>query len=48
MMAEIKSSLEEADVVIHILDIMNINYKELKETEEKFSNLLKDKRELQF
>jgi GTP-binding protein Era len=46
MMAEIKSSLEEADVVIHILDIMNINYKELKETEEKFSNLLKDKKRI--
>ncbi|MBK7444507.1 MAG: GTPase Era [Ignavibacteria bacterium] len=46
MLTEIKTSLEEADVVIHIMDVLNIDYEDLKNTEEKFGDVLSGKKRI--
>ena len=46
MLSEIKSSLDEADVIVHIIDVTNIKYDELKEVEENYKNLLSDKKRI--
>ncbi|MBL8006095.1 MAG: GTPase Era [Ignavibacteria bacterium] len=46
MLSEIKSSLDEADVVIQITDILNINFEELRKTEDRFGELLKNKKRI--
>ncbi|HMS64775.1 MAG TPA: GTPase Era [Ignavibacteria bacterium] len=46
MLNEIKSSLDEADVIVHIIDVLNINYDELKEVEENFKELLINKKRI--
>jgi len=46
MLSEIKSSLDEADVVVHIIDALNINYDDLKNVEEKFKDLLINKKRI--
>ncbi len=46
MLTEIKTSLEEADVVIHIIDVLNIDYEDIKNTEEKFGDALSGKKRI--
>ncbi|MBS1552343.1 MAG: GTPase Era [Bacteroidetes bacterium] len=46
MLTEIRTSLEEADVIIHIMDVLNIDYEDLKKTEEKFSDVLAGKKRI--
>lgn len=46
MLTEIRTSLEEADVIIHIMDVLNIDYEDLKNTEEKFSDVLAGKKRI--
>ena len=46
MLTEIRTSLEEADVVIHIMDVLNIDYEDLKNTEEKFGDVLSGKKRI--
>lgn len=46
MLSEIKSSLDEADVVVHIIDALTINYDDLKNVEEKFKDLLINKKRI--
>jgi len=46
MLTEIKSSLDGADVVVHIIDALNINYDDLKGVEEKFKDLLINKKRI--
>lgn len=46
MLNEIKSSLDEADVIVQILDVLNINYDDLKEVEENFKELLINKKRI--
>jgi len=46
MLSEIKSSLDEADVVVHIIDALTINYGDLKSVEEKFRELLSNKKRI--
>ncbi len=46
MLSEIKSSLDEADVVVHIIDTLTINYEDLKSVEEKFKDLLLNKKRI--
>lgn len=46
MLTEIKTSLEEADVVIHIIDVLNIDYEDIKNTEEKFGDVLSGKKRI--
>jgi len=46
MLSEIKSSLDEADVVVHILDALTINYGDLKSVEERFKDLLLNKKRI--
>lgn len=46
MLSEIKSSLDEADVVVHIIDTLTINYDDLKNVEEKFKDLLSNKKRI--
>ena len=41
-----KYELEEADVVIHIMDVLNIDYEDLKNTEEKFGDVLSGKKRI--
>lgn len=43
MLSEIKLSLEEADLIIHIIDAAKINYDELKKVNEDYKDLLTDK-----
>jgi GTPase len=44
MMTELKSSFNEADLILHIIDVADFNMKSLKETEEKFKKEFKDKK----
>ncbi len=46
MLTEIRTSLEEADVIIHIMDVLNIDYEDLKNTEEKFRDVLTGKKRI--
>jgi len=46
MLSEIKSSLDEADVIVHIIDALTISYEDLKSVEEKFMDLLKNKKRI--
>ena len=46
MLTEIRTSLEEADVVIHIMDVLNIDYEDLRNTEEKFGDVLSGKKRI--
>ncbi|MEO6693581.1 MAG: GTPase Era [Ignavibacteria bacterium] len=46
MLSEIKSSLDEADVVVHIVDALTINYEDLKNIEENFKDLLQNKKRI--
>lgn len=46
MLNEIKSSLEEADIVIHIIDAAKINYDDLKKTEEIYGKLIENKKKI--
>lgn len=44
MLSEIKTSLEEADVVIHIIDAASINFDELKKVNDDYKHLLAGKK----
>jgi GTPase len=44
MMTELKSSFNEADLILHIIDVADFNMKSLKETEEKFKKEFKNKK----
>ena len=46
MLKEIKTSLEEADVIVHIVDAAKINLDRLKKTDEEFIDILKDKKRI--
>lgn len=46
MLTEIKTSLEEADVVIHIIDAASINFDELKKVDEDYKHLLSGKKRI--
>lgn len=46
MLTEIRTSLEEADVIIHIMDVLNIDYEDLRNTEEKFGDVLSGKKRI--
>ena len=46
MLAEIKTSLNEADVIVHIVDALNINFEELKKVDEDYKDLLKNKKRI--
>ncbi len=46
MLGEIKSSLEEADLVVHITDAAKINYDELKKINEDYKELLENKKRI--
>ncbi|MEO8665422.1 MAG: GTPase Era [Ignavibacteria bacterium] len=44
MLAEIKTSLEEADVIVHIVDAAKINYEDMKKVDEDFGEYMKNKK----
>lgn len=46
MLKEIKTSLDEADVILHIADAAKINLENLKKTDEEFIDILKDKKRI--
>ncbi len=46
MLREIKTSLDEADVIIHIVDAAKLNLERLKKTDEEFIEILKDKKRI--
>ncbi len=46
MLSEIKSSLGEADLVIHIVDALNINFDDLRKVEEDYKDLLMNKKRI--
>jgi len=46
MFREIKTSLEEADLIIHIIDAAKINFENLKKTDEQFKDLLENKKRI--
>lgn len=46
MLSEIKTSLEEADVIIHIIDAASINFDELKKVDEDYKHLLSGKKRI--
>lgn len=46
MVSEIKSSLQEADLIIHIVDAAKINYDDLKKVNEDYKDLLNDKKQI--
>ncbi|MBK8550782.1 MAG: GTPase Era [Ignavibacteria bacterium] len=46
MLSEIKTSLTEADLIIHIVDALNINFEDLKKVEEDYKDLLQNKKRI--
>lgn len=46
MLSEIKNSLTEADLIVQLIDIHSIDYDELKNTENRFGELLKGKKRI--
>jgi GTPase len=46
MLSEIRTSLTEADLIIQIVDTLNINYEDLKKTEEDYKDLLLNKKRI--
>jgi GTPase len=46
MMSELKSSFNEADLILHIIDVTDFNIKSLKEIEERFRKEFKDKKRI--
>ncbi len=46
MQSEIKTSLEEADVVVHIIDAATFNFEELKKVDDDYGNLLSGKKRI--
>ncbi|MDQ3019659.1 MAG: GTPase Era [Bacteroidota bacterium] len=46
MLAELKASLEEADLVIHIVDAAKVNFDELKKVNEDYKDLLINKKRI--
>lgn len=43
MLTEIKTSLDEADVIIYLIDVSKINFDDIKSTNEKYGNFFSDK-----
>lgn len=46
MLNEIKSSLDESDLIIHIADASKINFDELRQTDNEYRNLFRDKKKI--
>ncbi len=46
MLTEIKTSLEEADVIVHIVDAARINFDDMKKVDEDFGEYMKNKKKI--